>query len=100
MHGDLSRVANGFRCRRCGGTIQEAALVEDLMVEGETYGCVKSFCYIGDILDGNGVVLVVIVRIRNGWMKFSWCFPFLTFRAPPLESSVCQLRQKQHDFGK
>ena len=36
------------------GTIQEAALGEDLMVEGETYGCVTSFCYLGDTLDGNG----------------------------------------------
>ena len=43
MHSDLSRVANRFRCRRCDGTIQEAALGEDLMVEGETYGCVTSF---------------------------------------------------------
>ena len=48
MHSDLSRVANRFRCRRCDGTIQEAALGEDLMVEGETYGCVTSFCYLGD----------------------------------------------------
>ena len=53
MHGDLSRGANGFRCRRCEGTIQEADLVEDLMVEGNTYRCVKSFCYQGDTLDGN-----------------------------------------------
>ena len=69
MHGDLSRVANGFRCRRCDGTIQEAALGEDLMVEGETYGCVISFCYLGDTLDGNGADLAATVRIRNGWMK-------------------------------
>ena len=30
-------------CRQCDGTIQEADLAEDLMVDGETYGCVKSF---------------------------------------------------------
>ena len=30
-------------CRRCDGTIHEAALGEGLMVEGETYGCVKDF---------------------------------------------------------
>ena len=45
---DLSRVADGFRCRRCDGTIHEADLAEDLMVDGERYGCVKSFCYLGD----------------------------------------------------
>ena len=33
MHGDLSRVANGFRCGRCDGTIQEADLTEELMDE-------------------------------------------------------------------
>ena len=31
---DSSWVANGFRCRRCDGTIQEADLAEDLMVYG------------------------------------------------------------------
>ena len=48
MRGDLSRVAGGFRCRRCDGTIQEADLAEDI-----TYGCVNSFCYMGDTLDGD-----------------------------------------------
>ena len=43
MCGDLSRVADGFMCRRCDGTIQEADLSEDLMVDRETYGCLKSF---------------------------------------------------------
>ena len=33
--GDLSRVADGFRCRRCDGTIQEVDLAGDLMVDGE-----------------------------------------------------------------
>ena len=53
MRGDLSRVADGFRCRQCDGTIQEVDLAEDLMVDGETYECVKSFCYLGDTLDGD-----------------------------------------------
>ena len=58
MRGDLSRVADGFRCRRCDGTIQ-----------------VKSFRYLGD----------TTARIRNGWMKFRELLPFLTSRATPLE---------------
>ena len=37
MPGDLSRVADGFGCRRCDGTIQEVDLAEDLMVDGDTY---------------------------------------------------------------
>ena len=56
------------------------------MVDGETYGCVKSFCYLGYPLDGDrGTDLAATVRIRNGWMKFREIFPFLTSRAPPLE---------------
>ena len=85
MHGDPSRVANGFRRRRCDGTIQEAALGEVLMVEGETYGCVKSFCYLGDTLCGNRANLAATSRIRNGWMKFRELLSFLTSRAHRLE---------------
>ena len=69
--GDLSRLADGFRCRRCDGTIQEVDPAEDLMVDGETYECVKSFCYLGDTLDGDGGAdLAATARIINGWMKF------------------------------
>ena len=54
VRGDLSRVADVFRCRRCDRTIQEADLTDHLMVDGETHGCVKSLCYLGDALDGDG----------------------------------------------
>ena len=85
MRGDLSWVADGFMCRRCNGTIQEADQAEDLMVDGDTYGCVKSFCYLGDSLDGDGGAdLAATPRIRNGWMKFRELLPFLTSRALPL----------------
>ena len=67
VRGDLSRVADGFSCRRCDGTIQEVDLAEDLMVDGETYEYVKSFCYLGDTLDGDGGAdLAATARIRNG----------------------------------
>ena len=33
VRGDLSLVADGFRCKRSDGTIQEADLAEDLMVD-------------------------------------------------------------------
>ena len=86
VRGDLSRVADGFRSRRCDGTIQEVDLAEDLMVDGETYECVKRFCYLGDTLDGDGGAdLAATARIINGWMKFREILPFLTSRAPPLE---------------
>ena len=47
MRGDLSRVADGFRCRRCDGTIQEVDLAEDLMVDGETNECTKELLLSG-----------------------------------------------------
>ena len=34
VRGDLSQVADGFRCRLCDGTIQEVHFAEDLMVDG------------------------------------------------------------------
>ena len=41
VRGDLSWVTDSFRCRRCDGAIQEVHLAEDIMVNGETYECVK-----------------------------------------------------------
>ena len=52
------------------------------MVDGETYECVRSFCYLGDTLDGAD--LAATSRIRNGWMKFRERLSFLPSRAPPL----------------
>ena len=66
--------------------IQEVDLAEDLMVDRYTYECLKSFCYLGDTLDGDGGVdLAATAGIKNGWMKFRELLSFLTSRAPPLE---------------
>ena len=52
------------------------------MVDGEMYGCIKIFCYLGDTLDGDGGAdLAATARIRIGWMKFREILPFLTSRA-------------------
>ena len=41
------------------------------MVDGETYGCVKIFSYLGDTLDGDsGADLAATARIISGCMKF------------------------------
>ena len=62
--------------RRCDGTIQEVDLAEDLMVDGGTYECVNSFCYLGVTLDGDGGAdLAATARITNGWMKFRELLP-------------------------
>ena len=62
VRGDLSLLVDNFRCKRCDGTIREAYLAEDLVVDGETYGCVKSFCFLGDTLDGDCGVYASCVR--------------------------------------
>ena len=55
-------------------------------MNGETYGCVKSFCCLGDTLDRDDRAdLAATAKIRNGWVKFQELLPFLTSRAPPLE---------------
>ena len=56
------------------------------MIDGETYGCVKSFCYLGNTLDGDGGAdLAATAKIGNGWLKFREILTFLTSKAPPLE---------------
>ena len=41
VRGRLSVVVDGFRCKRCDGTIQEAALAaKELVMDGEIYGSV------------------------------------------------------------
>ena len=84
VRGDLSQVADGFMCKRCDdGTIHEADLAEDLVVDGEKYAGVKSFFNLGDTLDGyGGTDPVATTRIRNGWIKLQELLPFLTSRAP------------------
>ena len=52
----------------------------------ERHGCVKSLCYLGDTLEGDGGAdLAATARIRNGWGKFRVLLAFLTSRAHPLE---------------
>ena len=38
VYGGLSMVVDGFRCKQCDGTIQDADLAEHLVVDGVTYG--------------------------------------------------------------
>ena len=74
------------------------------MVNGETYGYVKRFYYLGDTLDGDGGLdLAATARNRNGWMRFRELLPCLTSSVSPTRderSSICQLCQKQHDLWK
>ena len=67
VHGDLSLVVDGFRCKQCDGTIPETNITENIVVDGKTYGCVKRFCFVWDNIDGDGGAhLAATPRIRNG----------------------------------
>ena len=57
LRGELSLLADDFRCKRCDGTIQEADQAGGLVVDGETYGWV-CFSYLGYTLDGDGAFLL------------------------------------------
>ena len=102
MRDDLSRVADVFRCRRCDGTIQESDLAEHLTVDGETYECVKSCCYLGDTLDGD-VERILLLQLESEMDEVTRAFANSDIQSSPVgdeRSSVCKLCQKQHDLWK
>ena len=57
------------------------------MVDGETYGCVDLFCYLGDSLNG-GADLAATNGIRSGRMMVKDRFPFLT---QEMKDEVCAI---------
>ena len=84
--GSLTGFEEGFTCKKCRGVLPRPSIVGDgetLEVEGERYGVLNCFCYLGDMLDGGGGAdVAVAARIRSGWSKFQELSPFLTSRAP------------------
>ena len=88
VKGRLTNAGEDFTCSKCKGNIPRPSVAGDgeiLEVEGERYGVVNSFCYLGDMLDGSGgAEAAVATRIRCGWKKFQELSPFLTSRAPSL----------------
>ena len=104
VRGNLSSAVDGFRYKPSVGTIQEAGLAKYLVMDGETYGSVKSFCNLGDTLDGDGGAdRAATARIKSRWMDFQEMMPFLASNDPEPHarkerSSVCQSCQKQHEM--
>ena len=48
------------------GKIPEANIDENLVVDGETYGCVKSLCFVWNTVDRDGGAhLATTARIRD-----------------------------------
>ena len=97
VRGDLSLVADGFRCKRCDRTIQEADLAGDLVVDGETYGCVKNFLVIWETLLMEMVERILLLQLESEMDAIS---DIQSSPARDERSSVYQLYQKQHDLGK
>ena len=87
VKGSLLAACDTFQCKRCRGEVPQAgpAEQEGLVVDGEAYEAVDSFCYLGDMLNADGGVdLAVTTRVRGGWRKFRELMPFLTSKAPSL----------------
>ena len=62
------------------GTIQEADLAKDLVVDGKHMDHFTAIVIWETTLDGSD--LAATARIRSGWMKFQELLIFLTSRAP------------------
>ena len=69
------------------------------MVDGDTYGCVNSFRYLGDTLDkDNTTNITTTARIRNQKIdEVPRALAISDIPSSPL-GGVCQLCQKQHDL--
>lgn len=87
--GSLSQANEHFICRKCRGQVPRRSVVGDgehLEVEGERYGVVTSFCYLGDMLNGGGGVgAAVTARIRSSWKKLHELMLFLSSRGLSLK---------------
>ena len=62
----------GFRCRVCLTGRDNKDSIKDLVLENrEVIEGVGQFCYLGDVLNGEGgSSMVSINRVRSGWKKF------------------------------
>ena len=62
----------GFRCRMCLTGRDNKGRIKDLVLEnGEIIEGVGQFCFLGDVLNGEGgSSMVSINRVRSGWKKF------------------------------
>ena len=70
------------------------------MVDGETYGCVKSFCYLGDTLV-EFVERILLSQLELEMDEVPGAFTISDIQSSPVKDerlSVCQLCQ--HDLWK
>ena len=73
------------------GKSKKPDLAGDLVVDGEMYGCVKSFCYLGYTLDGM-VDRILLLQLESEWMKRAFAISDIQSTPARYErSSVCQL---------
>ena len=60
VKGSLRAASETFLCKRCKGDVPQAdpSEQEGLVVDGETYEVVDSFCYLGDMLNADGGLIL------------------------------------------
>jgi hypothetical protein len=93
VKGRLIEMAKDFKCKTCHRRTERGAVEEKEsgdrgleggtesveMGEGERLEVVKSFCYLGDVIEaGGGVEAAVASRIRCAWKKFNELKSILT----------------------
>ena len=73
---------HGFRSRMCLTGRDNKDRIKDLVLDnGEVIEGVGQFCYLGDVLNGEGgASMVSINRVRSGWKKFRELSGVLTIK--------------------
>ena len=71
IRGSLTSVMTTFKCKVCLGLVVDSGIVEFDLGDGTKFACVKTFCYLGDMLNGEGGAdSAGVARVRCAWKKF------------------------------
>ena len=71
VKGLMSNMVTTFECKICLEGDTDGGIAELDLGDGVKFECVKTFCYLGDMLNGEGgSVSATVVRVRCAWKKF------------------------------
>ena len=71
IRGSLTSVMTTFKCKVFLGLVVNSGIAEFDLGDGTKFACVKTFCYLGDMLNGEGGAdSAGVARVRCAWKKF------------------------------
>jgi hypothetical protein len=71
VRGSLTNAITIFECKVCAEGDKDERIVELVLNDGVKFGEVKVFCYLGDMLNGEGGAdSASVARVRSAWKKF------------------------------